>query len=273
MRDIADRTLIWGGERVFHAGTKRLEVLSSYSIFVLVAAAISWLPTSFVIGVLGAGDALILGVFWAFVFALALALLLYLTSSITASLGLDMSPLPDGERILVENLVEGICAQIGLTPPRIYELQIASITAISLSAGRRSGIVVISKGAVASLNRMELEALLSRQLAILRSGRLRNDSALLAVRRVATVFSAGYFPNKITELQANDQELADLSAVTITRYPPGLVSLLQKALEQQEAVETGGVMSRSFAPLWLLPPSDMGSNEQVVRRIGLLNEW
>jgi hypothetical protein len=143
------------------------------------------------------------------------------------------------------NLVAGLSADIGISAP---ELWVNDSEEPNAFIGRgRAGRVVISDGALRSLNRTELEALVANCLVRLESrGWLE-----------AGVASGSPFARLVGRVVDSS---VDLKTVAVTRYPPALVSALEKSVPA-----TG-----RFAPFYF---SAIGPSHQPVdQRIAALND-
>jgi heat shock protein HtpX len=62
----------------------------------------------------------------------------------------------------------------------------------------------------------------------------------------------------------NREELADMSGVGLTRYPPGLISALEKLRDDQTVV---GSSSRATAHLWIEQPTARTAQEGKLARL------
>jgi heat shock protein HtpX len=65
----------------------------------------------------------------------------------------------------------------------------------------------------------------------------------------------------------NRESLADVSAVKMTRYPPGLISALEKLQVDQTVV---GSASRATAHLWIEQPTARNAEEGKLSRLNRL---
>ena len=63
------------------------------------------------------------------------------------------------------------------------------------------------------------------------------------------------------------EALADVSGVSLTRYPPGLISALEKLKDDQTVVHSG---SRATAHLWIEAPVARKPEEGRLSRFGRL---
>ncbi len=151
------------------------------------------------------------------------------------------------------DVTESLCAALGLSPPELVVLVDPAPNAISAGSGEASRLVVTT-GLVSSLERIELEAVLAHELA----HHKRADT--LSGGLSAALLRGGQIPGTArlaSWLEGRDRELsADLAAVQVTRYPPGLVSALEKARSattRSPATAVAAPVLAETASLWWVP--------------------
>ncbi len=164
------------------------------------------------------------------------------------------------------NLVEGLGATSGVEVERVAVVEDPAANLAAVGAGE-DAVLVVTRGLLAGLDRIELEAVLAEGLARIRSNdaHLATQAALFVCgplvrqgprrraggRSVATLF-ARRRADRLARLLGDQREfLADLAAIDITNYPPGLAS----ALNKMSAVGTGlEGATWGTAHLWLANP-------------------
>lgn len=189
----------------------------------------------------------------------------------------------------LHNLVEGLCVAMGLAKPALYVVRDDAPNALATGRSADRSAVVVTTGLLDRLNRIELEAVLARELNRIRSheiavgtvavttvglpvlvadllvrqrwwngGRHRSDDRadgrLPVVAPVGTAILAAspLLARAVHAAIGPDRGVqADLAAVATTRYPPGLLSALEK-LERESTVVHAGL--RSTAHLWMEAP-------------------
>lgn len=144
----------------------------------------------------------------------------------------------------VHNLLDRLCPSAGVTRPELWVLESAVPNSAMLATGAGRARLVVTTALVASLSRVELEAVLAHELMHLRSG-----DAIPATLAMAAAWPA---PERIREPAAWEAG-ADLAAVELTRYPPGLAAALE-AIEASARVPLAGLAGRLSAHLWLVSP-------------------
>jgi heat shock protein HtpX len=155
------------------------------------------------------------------------------------------------------NLVEGLAATIGLPPPRLGVLRDPALNALALGGRPERGLLVVTSGLLDTLDRLELEGVVAHLL-----GRLQRRDPLpgtVAGTLLAPLWWAGAPVRALRARLAGLERCAsaDLLAVTLTRYPPGLLSALARC---RAAATVRPALRRSVleasAPLWLVPLDD-----------------
>jgi heat shock protein HtpX len=155
--------------------------------------------------------------------------------------------LDSGTRPRLENLVEGLCVVSGIEEPSLALLPDGSVNALAV-AGGSGATFVLTEGLVEQLGRVELEAVLANLAARVKSGAARYVATALAVP-VPRSYRSKLIRDGLGE---QSSVRADLAAVDLTRYPPGLIAALA-------AMDRGGTQVQaaepSSAPLWLADPA------------------
>jgi heat shock protein HtpX len=227
-----------------------LAQIASAAPFVLVAAGAA-LAASGALSVVGVA----LGVVVA---ACGVALLLgdlHYASTARLIAGLHARPAdPTAEARLV-NLTESLCFGFGLPAPSVVVVEDSAPNALALGRSAQSATLVVTTGALATLDRMQLEAILAHELAHVKRG----DTAAAAVvtRAFGLVAAHSAFGSRLAEHSVSrDREArADLAATSVTRYPPALADALE-ALASAETVRPKALppaVARLTAWQWCAP--------------------
>jgi heat shock protein HtpX len=180
--------------------------------------------------------------------------------------GLDAVPADERDQAQLHNLVEGLCLSFGVERPLLHVVADASPNAASLAVRDRSHLVVTT-GLLERLGRIELEAIVAHELAHIRSGDASAATTAVAVigypllggdgplgRALGAVGSAlgGGRDGLWRWALGQERELsADLAAVGVTRYPPGLYRALSVIRDDATPL---GVASAATVPLWIDDP-------------------
>jgi heat shock protein HtpX len=207
------------------------------------------------------------------------------------SVALAMShakPADPTEYARLHNLVEGLCIAAGLPKPRVYVVDDEAPNAFATGRNPQHAAIAVTTGLLAKMNRVELEGVLAHELSHVKNydilvstlavtmvgivallsdwglrtifwggGRRRdNDSAgpqaIFAIFGFALLIFTPIAARLMQYAVSRRREsLADVSGVSLTRYPPGLISALEKLKEDQTVVHSG---SRATAHLWIEAP-------------------
>jgi heat shock protein HtpX len=198
-------------------------------------------------------------------------------------------PADPTEYARLHNLVEGLCIASGLPKPRLYVIDDPAPNAFATGRNPRHAAVAVTTGLLERMNRVELEAVIAHELSHVKnydilvstlavtlvgvvvllsafavrfmwfgggSGR-RSDrdggaGAFIAIFGFLLLILAPVFARVMQAAVSRRREgLADLTGVSITRYPPGLISALEKLREDQTVVTSA---SRATAHLWIESP-------------------
>jgi heat shock protein HtpX len=189
------------------------------------------------------------------------------------------------------NLVEGLTIAAGLPMPRIYVIDDPAPNAFATGRSPRKAAVAVTTGLLEKMNRVELEGVLAHELSHIRNydtlvmtvavtlvgsiiilsdlairmmwwngGRTRRAGdrddnpagALIAVFGFLVLLLAPLLARLLQFAMSRQREsLADLSAVHLTRYPPGLISALEKLRDDTTVTHSA---SRATAHLWIEEP-------------------
>lgn len=144
--------------------------------------------------------------------------------------GLAVSEATTDEAARLHNVVEGLCLSMGMTKPRLWTLALEEPVALAASQPHSVGSIVVSTGFVGTMDRMETEAVVAHLLVRLRSGDAQARTFFLAASRFLARFGLARLGSRVlaSSLMSEPVNLVDLAACRVTRYPPGLMSALDK---------------------------------------------
>ena len=189
----------------------------------------------------------------------------------------------------LHNLVEGLCIAGGLPKPRIYVIDDPAPNAFATGRNPTNAAVAVTSGLLEKLDRVELEGVLANELSHIRNydilvstlavtlvgtialltdiairmmwwngGRVsrgndrRNSSNPLAFVGFALLIIAPVIARIMqASISRRRETLADVSACQLTRYPPGLISALEKL--QADSTVTHSA-SMATAHMWIEQP-------------------
>lgn len=226
----------------------------------------------------------------AFVIAMLMVWGSYYKSDTIALKASRAKPAPREEYARYHNLVEGLCIAGGLPKPRLYIVDDPAPNAFATGRNPQHAAVAVTTGLLEKMNRVELEGVLAHELSHVKNydilvsticvtmvgvialladmgfrmmwlggGRRRDNSsggagALLLVFALIMLVLAPIIARVMQFSVSRKRELlADASGVQLTRYPPGLISALEKLKDDQTVVHSA---TKATAQLWIESPLD-----------------
>jgi Zn-dependent protease with chaperone function len=235
---------VWGYEHPFSPRRALLGALLTFALVAAVAWAVLGLALSLV---LPDGLAVLVAAIVAVAGVATLAWRRYQSFGRAISTS-DPSP---GNRRRVEALIEGLQTQIGLARARVAFVDSSAVNAAALP----NGTVVVTTGALAKLEATELEALLARELVALRFNLVRGYGLLAAAGRL-----------RASDLVRREAAMLDIAAVSVTRFPPAMASLLAQASTEADS----GLARVVPAWLWAFPVAEDSGNSDLELRWHLI---
>ena len=174
----------------------------------------------------------------------------------------------------LHNLVEGLCIAGGLPKPRLYVIDDDAPNAFATGRNPKHAAIAVTTGLLEKMNRVELEAVLAHELSHIKNydilvstlavtmvgvvallsdfgirfavvrrrppGRRRQRRRRPDHRRSSALVFIVLAPivARLMQLAVSRrrESLADVSGVEMTRYPPGLISALEKLQDDQTVV-------------------------------------
>jgi heat shock protein HtpX len=225
--------------------------------------------------------------------AIAMAWGSYFYSDKVALAASRARPADGPEYTRYHNLVEGLCIAAGLPVPKLYVVDDPAPNAFSTGRNPKHAAVAVTTGLLNEMNRVELEGVLAHELSHIknydilvttiavtavgaiallsdiglrfmfwgggREGRRDNVDAgalgaVIAIAALALLILAPFAAQLMQFAMSRRREyLADASGVQLTRYPPGLISALEKLQADQAVVHYA---TRATAQMWIEQPLD-----------------
>ena len=174
----------------------------------------------------------------------------------------------------IENVLEGLCVSHGIRTPELRIIHSPSVNSLAAARTPAHAAIVITTGAVEQLERVELEGLLAHHLCRIRRG----DAAIETLAGVLLAWpltAVGWLRRRIMDrvLPPGRGLAADFEAVSLTRYPPGLLSALMTLSAQSAQVPSPTVAALH---MWIDEPdwgiTDAIRHPRLETRIAALNE-
>jgi heat shock protein HtpX len=189
----------------------------------------------------------------------------------------------------LHNLVEGLCIAGGLPKPRVYVINDPAPNAFATGRNPKNAAIAVTTGLLEKMNRVELEGVVAHELShiknydilvmtlavtlvgsvailtdlalrmmwwnggrVRRSGDRSDRGNPLAIFGIVLLIVAPLLARVMQAAVSRRREtLADVSAVQLTRYPPGLISALEKL--QADSTVTHSA-SMATAHMWIEQP-------------------
>lgn len=265
-------------------------------VFVVLTATVLWVALQLLggagIGIIGIAAAISIAAAWGS----------YWKSDVIAlrmSRAVDADPVTYAR---LHNLVEGLCIASGLPKPRICVIEDEAPNAFATGRSPKHAAIAVTTGLLAKMDRVELEAVLAHELSHIKNNDIL--VATLAVTTVGLLalvsdwfirlmwWNGGRFGRNDREggaapwlafigfgllilapliakllqfaVSRRRESLADVSAIEMTRFPPGMISALEKLRDDTTVVHAS---SRATAHLWIEAPVARTEDE------GKLSKW
>ncbi|MEY2434622.1 MAG: heat shock protein HtpX [Acidimicrobiaceae bacterium] len=248
----------------------------------------------------------IVGVVIALVVALGMSAVSYWKSDAVALRMSRARPADPVEYARLHNIVEGLCIAAGLPKPRVYIVDDEAPNAFATGRDPKHAAIAVTTGLLEKMNRIELEGVLAHELSHIKNydilvstiavtlvgfialasdiairtlwwggGRRRDGdnngggpAAILAIVGFALLILAPLIAQLMQFAVSRRREsLADMSGVELTRYPPGLISALEKLRDDQTVVASH---SRATAHLWIEQPMPTDREQGKLSRLNRL---
>ena len=189
----------------------------------------------------------------------------------------------------LHNLVEGLCIAGGLPKPKVYIINDPAPNAFATGRNPQHAAIAVTTGLLEKMNRVELEGVVAHELSHIRNydilvstiavtlvgsiaimtdlgirmmwwnggrssreGDRNNGSNPLALFGFLLLILAPIIAKAMQAAVSRKREsLADVSACQMTRYPPGLISALEKLRADTTATHSA---SMATAHMWIEQP-------------------
>ena len=198
-------------------------------------------------------------------------------------------PAPPEQYQRLHNLVEGLCIAGGLPKPGVYIIDDPAPNAFATGRNPDHAAIAVTTGLLEKMNRVELEGVVAHELShirnydilvstlavvmvgavalmadlairtmwwnggrIARRGDQNNGNNPLAYVGIILLITAPIIAKIMQATVSRSREtLADVSACQLTRYPPGLISALEKLKDDTTVTHSA---STATAHLWIEQP-------------------
>jgi heat shock protein HtpX len=166
------------------------------------------------------------------------------------------------EHARFHNVVDGLCVAAGVPKPRLLVVVDDAPNACSIGRDPRRAAVVATSGLLDKLTRIELEGVVAHELSHIKT----HDTAVATLAVMVGMVAPALVPRAVGR---GRETLADVTGVALTRYPPGLISALEKLRDDPSVLRTS---DRAIAHLWIEAPSAALPYPPLDERIQALRE-
>lgn len=222
-----------------------------------------WLAVAVLVAVIGAGVLALVGLAWwigpivGVVAATALVWILIAGAMDRILAAMKAEPIGATTDPRYENLVEGLALSTGLSEPDLLVVDDTALNGAAVAWGDRQA-VILTVGLLDTCDRIELEGVLAALLARLKNGDA--EAATVTTALFGGMASSGVLAPVLRPLASSvvrrwfDEHreiVSDSEAVSVTRYPPGLTSALQRIADGHHEPAATTAATRH---LWFAPP-------------------
>ncbi len=162
---------------------------------------------------------------------------------------LTLTPANDVEHARLFNVVEGLRMSSGDHRPAMYTTSSPFPLALAVSEMGSDGSIVVSEGFLQTMDRVETEAVIAQLLWRIRSGDAALTSYLVSFHALMSRIGLSSLARTVIERSVDSRALiwADIAACQATRYPPALISALEKCSLAHGPVSVGIAAPFCFA--------------------------
>lgn len=180
---------------------------------------------------------------------------------------LDSVEANDHEHARLINVVDGLCVVSGDRRPNLFVINDSYPVAFAIASPTGLANVFVSNGLLAEMERVEIEAVMAHVLWRLRSGNIALTCYLIALSLRLNKIGLKKLAAVVTAKLSEDKILmwSDISACQATRYPPGLISALQKCNRTHHLQ-----IEPSIGPLLFADPKTAGHDTTTPSQFSIL---
>lgn len=178
-------------------------------------------------------------------------------------------PATEAEFRRYHNLVEGLCVTSGVPKPALWVIDDAAANAMAVARAPQEAALVITRGLLEQLPRIEQEGVVASLLGQIRSGDAMAGCMVAAL--VSPLAPVGKAAATLAQrfVEPGRHTRHDVTACRITRYPPGLIAAFERLTHHDTRPR---LSPAAVAHLWLIPPSAAAHTPTLDERIAMLRE-
>lgn len=249
----------------------------------MVCAVVGAVPGAVIGVVIGLLVAALAGVLTAVVVAVVVAVVLWRRAPTMVVAALRARPLPPDRATRLDNVVDGLCATMGLSPPVLLVVEHRVPNAMALGRSPSTPLLVVTSGLLDVLDVVALESVVAHELVHVKRG----ETAVSGVAVVGATMLSWIGPpaNLVHRWVGRGREFAaDRRAAATVRYPPGLEAALVAMSREPNGHEDWppgpGRMAAATRWLWIDPMVGIrgmsgleGNLDATEVRAAALAEW
>jgi Zn-dependent protease with chaperone function len=177
----------------------------------------------------------------------------------------DARPSNPDEHPSLHNVVDGLCATMGLPQPAVLMVESPVLNAMAIGRHPSTASLIVTSALDENLSVVELEGVVAQELVhIKRHDTVRSGIAVALVAPISVLSSSG--AAKVHALVGPGREFsADQRAVGVVRYPTGLGSALSRMAESTPGPAPWppgrGRIAELTRWLWINPRAGSGTGE------------
>ena len=162
---------------------------------------------------------------------------------------LSLTPANEDDHARLFNVVEGLRLSSGDHRPAMYVTSSSFPLALAVSEPGSDGSIVVSDGFLATMDRVETEGVVAQLLWRIRSGDASLMSYLVSFYALMSRIGLSSVARSVIERSVDARALiwADIAACQATRYPPAMISALEKCAAAHGPVSVGIAAPFCFA--------------------------
>ena len=174
------------------------------------------------------------------------------------------APADEMEHARLFNVVEGLRMSSGDHRPAMYVMSSSFPIAFAVSEPGSDGSIVVSNVFLETMDRVETEAVVAHLLWRIRSGDAALMSYLVSFYSLMSRIGLSSLARTVIERTTDSRALiwADIAACQATRYPPAMISALEKC-----AIDHGPVAVGNAAPFCFALPETPGHDTHSVATV------
>jgi heat shock protein HtpX len=166
------------------------------------------------------------------------------------------------------NVVDGLCVVGGDQRPALRIANADFPVAIAVAAPNSAGTIVVSSGFVATMDRVETEAVMAHLLSRIRNGDVALSTFMISLAALLARLGLSVVAQRLSAKLSDSRRLiwADIAGCQATRYPPAMVSALEKVQSHK-----GSIGDLAVTQLWFAVPGNQVNDTTGVGKLPIVS--